>query len=362
MAFPADYYLPAKSVVYDYPISGGIGFYRVMSEQLEGARLIINEKRSKLGLSQISAFSDPLRNLASTINTLRSKIEDCITGAPILYNGSVPLVGYLNTTTYAGGSLQNQDPNPLSGYPVSWTRATALSAIGGGVSGNWTRVPVTNPWGLAASGGSLQANDRIFKQHINELIQVANLCDAFFVIGDLPTPRQVRSGSSPGFLNADCLTGQGQAIDAWNSATWQTTSSSVRRRTQVIQNNPNAKSIFLQGIRGTVHLDLRQYSSGTPKLYLILRDLSFGGVAPSPTFFGQDRPTTADPDKYGEWAGSGIALGVDNTTGYIQYTNQIPDFASPSDTCTIGAVGWQCAQIEGDQVCVITGTNWTYHL
>ena len=334
MAFPADNYLPAKSIFADTPISGDIRFYNARFEQLQGVRLMLNERRAAVGLSQISAYSQPLSMQAATINTLRTSVEDCF-----------PY--YLNDVIHASGSLEG-----ASSYTV-WTKSAIFTAVGVGVSNDWTKIPARNSYGLTASGGDLTTSDSFWKEHINELLSVADrLRYAVFTVTWPTLGDRVGAGANP-----VCSTMKADAITAWNAASFSGSScgsgsdfgTSIRRYASFT----SAPQAFLNSTRGKASVDLSGFAAGTAKLYLKLGRATRSGFT---KYFGQTLPNSSAENTFGEWAGAALAAGSVNTTGFVDTTETIPAFDSPIDTCpTPTVLGWHCS----DQICIATPT-WAY--
>jgi len=299
---------------------------------------------------QIYANFKPIGEPDPTPGTpIKGKIADALGGFRFYIAGGVGEDGilqhYLNTDLSPGGNLHNQ-----SSYSA-WTLATVLSSIGGGVSGKWTRIPARNIYGLDADFideemGETLRFAAVFKEQINELVQVINKCS--IPIYD-PTSVQVanRFGNS---TNGDCATSKTEASTNYDAASWVSVSDGEPIQKHSFTGGAGAIKTQLSAQRGKIQVDLSSVSSGTAKAWL---QISMSGNE-----FGQTRPTTADEGKFGEWAAAGLVVGSLQTTGYVTESDTKPVFTAGQAACASLQVGW----ITSDMVVLVTGVNWQYSL
>ena len=203
MPAEADSFIPAKGVILDAPVSGDSRFYQRRSEQLSFLWAMVNERRSAAGLSQPTAPSLPLENIASTINSLRSNVE-----AAIPY--------YINTDVHAGGSIVGASTITM------WTKANLFSEFGIGDGANWTNIPSDGEWpgSTPSFASTLPIKSLCYVAHVNEILLVCQqliyrtnyLSVSLIPTGHL-TDKLVRAGSAD--FQPDCTTAKTNADAAW---------------------------------------------------------------------------------------------------------------------------------------------------
>lgn len=332
MAFPADYFLPAKTG-FTEAVTGDIRFFQTMFEQIDGIRLMCNERGSYVnnGLT-ISPYTEPFAINAAFINALRGNVEAAI-------SGNHGTMHYINTVLNPSGDLNG---TTSATAPTTWTKAAIFAALGIGVGGDWTRIPARNPFGLSASGGALVRGDLLYKEHINEMFQFLGMLTYI----SIPATRNNvagRSGDS-GAAGAVCATEKSQATASWNASSFSGSGTGDFRKYAYSPKSgiPGIFNMTLSSQRAKINTNLSFIPSGSAKLYL---QLTYPPVLDGgPVTFGQTRPHAGAVDTYQEWTGASLIVGSDFTTGYVTESDTIPLFDSPTDTCPVDAsqVGWLC--------------------
>jgi len=300
MAWPEDYFLPAKCPRVDTPITGDLRFYRRVFEQVEGCRLIVNEKAVECGLPEIAAYTEPKKFDAAMINELRAKAEACM--------------GYcLNESVHPDGDISGVvRPHTVMqctgvGYTM-WTKAAILNYLGLGVGGDWTRMPARNIWGKPASGGTLLRGDPPFREHVNEILSVCNALNylvAFAATG--PSAGRLYPGGS----GVSCDDAKSQAEIGWAAQAWADREWSLqgigKRSSEGYYPPPSGYTPYivrLDNQRGKLTHDFSAQSAGTTgKVYLTLMPDFWSYMT-----FGGDPPHAEGAYTWGEWVNGTASL------------------------------------------------------
>lgn len=345
---------------------------------LDNVLAMINERRVKAGLSA-AAWSE-IYNLTSNpdapkgedinialINFLRDKLVDAITL-------------YLNTDVHSGGSLEGASTITF------WTKATVLTSAGiGGNEGGirqWTNVPSDGDaqdlidFSVTQYSSHLITGPTLYKVWINELIQV---CRKLTHLSKNATETAVEIRICNERFDASCSGAQSCALghlpgvaygtveEYITSCTYVSTASwgfSVRIGKEISTLASDSPSIIYScsafNSRGKLTCDLSAYSSGTAKVFLSLSASNYfnQNVSNGSISFGQSRPVSSDENKYGEWTGSGVALGSVWTSGYVTDSDTIPSSIScavPASPANINIDGWIIASAK-----VIIAPTFTY--
>lgn len=349
MAFPADNFLPALSVIDDG--GGSTKFYRPCIEQLQGLRLIINERAVACGQSELAAVSTPLQLSNSTIRSFQSKIEAC-------------LQYYLNSSIHSTGSIEG-----LASYTV-WTLPTILAAASVGYNDGsglkWTGIPSRNSWGLSPAiwpDPLSQHEIPFFKEHVNEMLSVANLLKYLIVTPTFVYTLTQRQGLAFG---GTCASRKADAITAWNAASWTGSGSGVYKYANTGSPGVSPNSARVVNKRAKVQYDLSGVLNGTVQIYFKL------GLPPIVQFavgirtFGQTRPTSSAQDTWGVWGTGGMVVGSLQTSSYITESDTIPVFPASLDCLTNEKTdGWMAGTIVSGTffpavVLIVPDITWTY--
>jgi hypothetical protein len=312
MGDPADYFLPALSFLDDGPLPSSAEEHLIIFEQLDAIQKMIRARQSLCALTQTALITDPKARLASTINTMRTDIMACATG-------------FLNTNLIPDGDLEGE--TSYSAWTAgSLSTSTLFQKAFPGKTG-WTRIPSRNPFSLSASVGNLAVGDVIYKEHINDLLTVLQL-QRYWIPGyrekDIVTTAQAIFKT----IERDSATGNlvdtyDNVVADWVANGWTDdfdqpayASFGFADLFRIFSWNSSSGHITLSNLRGKVYLDLRRATSGTPHLYFKFT---------SPGVFGQDRINSAAEGVYSEWTAPTLTIGDENTTGYLDYSDVVPD-------------------------------------
>jgi hypothetical protein len=340
MATLADYFLDVKSIFDDTPV-GNDGFWEIKYKQIEGLRLMLNA-RNLIGKSADGTSFTPFTPIAAFPDmhpkTLASRINDFRTKATQLLGLSGPNLAYpkyLNYNTHVAGSLEN------AASITRWTLNAAMTEALGKTT--FTRVPSRNPFGYSSSEGSLVAHDIIYREHINEIVELLRVMRYQIrglenVTANAIVDTAERIGSSG--LVASCATAQADASNNWDSASWvgiPVTPAEVKSATDFDGGTTYAATLY--NVRHKYSIDLTNYVGvSSSKLYLRT-------TKGSNSEFGQARPISNAEGLYGEWAAASLSVGGVNTTPYVTNSDVKPIFLGSTAACnypTAGGVanGW----------------------
>lgn len=356
MTWPDDNFLPAKSVIDDSPPGSDIRFYQNLFEQLEGLRLMINERRVLTGYSIIPAFTEPVSRKGTTgaiyaINTLRVYAEQCIrqNGSGILF--------FLNTDVHPSGDIE--DATTLT----YWTKATIFSSLGIGVGGDWTRIPARNPWGKSASSGNLARGDVLYKEHVNEIYQFIHVLRYFTISGTQVDriERQTDTVVQPDITSAASAALAHYPTTSWGQYDWESPLGSWNT-TPISFTSIGTIGLAMEKIyrtlgpvasigacRGKLQFNLSGYTGATAKIYLQVAKNLFGLISYE---LGGNSPVAIT---------SGWHYYIDATPGSIYTTPYVSEAESttptvpddpplPPPTDISKGIGWRIS----DQTCVVS--------
>ena len=209
-------------------------------------------------------------------------LQDLTAYLDAFLTGIIPF--FINTDVHPGGNIEGASAITF------WTRATVLASVGLGAS--FTKIPARNPYGKPASiVTSTLVNTEAYKEHINELVAVAQKLEYIAVAGGL-TAQEFRDSGNQADPTPPitCAGAKAEASTVYASQSYASpfptlVAIEVFERTGFSGPSTNVFA-RLFNMRGKVQIDLSGITAGTAK--------AFFRVFPQAQGSSNSPPATAD--------------------------------------------------------------------